>query len=814
MQYIDIFLASSIDDLHNERMELGNYIRVLNDMYQGRGIYFRLHMCEDISDELSTKRSQEIYNDVIRQCDYFYIMCWHKAGQYTLEEFDVALEQFKESGKAPKITTFFKQTDEPAEAVRKFMERLDGELQHYYTVFDSIDSVKLKILLEMAQRPELQMQVACQDAKLTLNGQEVKDIHMDKLPFYANHDKITELRKRLEQLNKDFIDVKLEIAADPQNDELFSKLYKLSGEKNKAEEELHKLEMDLMKLASRVVEMSTSGEYLTQRAKAAMQLFEQGKVKEALVILDDEERRRDAKRTAEKATEIKKEYQAYVKECQLKIDGLKTEGVTAESAEQIIALYEEIERYVQDGGLDRACLIDYMNFLRNQRDYQNALKKGRQIYHYFKSTDVYDITWAWFCNCFANVYSDTNYYEEAEKIYNEALEIYRKFARDNAQVYEYEAGVAGICNNLAILYEDTNRYEKAENLLTEALETQHRLARNSPKTYMPDMAMSCNNLAGLYSHTSRHEEAEKLYTEALEICRRLAKDNSQAYEPDVAMTCNNLAGLFINTNRYEEAEKLYSEALEIRRRLAKDNPQAYEPDVAKTCNNLAALYADTNRYEEAEKLYSEALEIRRRLAKDNPMAYEPSVADTCNGLARLLYIDLNRCEEAEKLYDEALEIRRKLAKTYPQVHESYVAITCVNLAALYDYKGRYKESEKLYTEALEIRCRLAKDNPQEYEPSLAYTCNRLAALYDYISRYEEAEELYNEALEIYRGLAKDNPQEYEPDVAMTLRDMWLFYKGRHKRSVARKLRIEALELAKKYKDTNGICRRIYEALTE
>ena len=34
MQYIDIFLASSIDDLHNERMELGNYIRILNDMYQ------------------------------------------------------------------------------------------------------------------------------------------------------------------------------------------------------------------------------------------------------------------------------------------------------------------------------------------------------------------------------------------------------------------------------------------------------------------------------------------------------------------------------------------------------------------------------------------------------------------------------------------------------------------------------------------------------------------------------------------------------------------------------------------------------------
>ena len=765
MQYIDIFLASSIDDLHNERMELGNYIRVLNDLYQGRGIYFRLHMCEDISDELSTKRSQEIYNDVIRRCDYFYIMCWHKAGQYTLEEFDVALKQFLESGKAPKINTFFKQTDEPAEAVRKFMERLDGELQHYYTVFDSIDSVKLKILLEMAQRPELQMQVACQDAKLTLNGQEVKDIHMDKLPFYANHDKIAELRERLGQLNKDFIDVKLEIAANPQNDELFSKLYKISGEKNKAEEELHKFEMDLMKLASRVVEMSTSGEYLTQRAKTAMQLFEQGNVKEALVILDDEERRLDAKRTAEKAIEITKEYQAYVKECQLKIDGLTSEGVTTETSKHIVALYEEIEGYAQDGGLDRDCLIDYMDFLVDQCDYQKALKKGKQLYHYFKSTDVDDYTWARFCNDFANLYSDTNSHEESEKLYKEALEIYLRLAKDNPQAYE--PYVATTCNNLANLYKNTNRYEEAEKLYNIALEIRSRLAKYNPQAYEPDVATTCNNFAVLYDDTNRYDEAEKLYNKALEIRRRLAKDNPQAYEPYVATTCNNLAALYGNTNLYDKADELYNEALEIYRRSAKDNPQTYEPYLAGTCNNLAALYDEINSYEEAEKLYNEALEIYRRLAKDNPQAYKPNVAMTCNNLANL-YSDTNRCEEAEKPYKEALEIYR----------------------------------------------RLAKDNPQAYEPYFAATCNNLANLYSDTNRCEEAEKLHKEALEIYRRLAKDNPHAFEPGVAMTLFNMGLLYKKLNKRDIAQALHNEALEIAQKYKDTNGICRRIYEALTE
>lgn len=707
MQYIDIFLASSIDDLHNERMELGNYIRVLNDMFQGRGIYFRLHMCEDISDELSTKRSQEIYNDVIRQCDYFYIMCWHKAGQYTLEEFDVALEQFKESGKAPKITTFFKQTDEPAEAVRKFMERLDGELQHYYTVFDSIDSVKLKILLEMAQRPELQMQVACQDAKLTLNGQEVKDIHMDKLPFYANHDKIAELRGRLEQLNKDFIDVKLEIAADPQNDELFSKLYKLSGEKNKAEEELHKLEMELIGFASKIVEITSDGRYLTMEAKKAIELFEQGHLDKALAVLSKEQIYSDIDYALKKDDLMKREIEGSINSLKIRIDILKSKGIDSESAKEITELYEKMEATVIKSGLDKTCLIDYMNFLVDQRDYQKALKKGEQLYHYFKSTDVDDYTWARFCNDFAFLNQDINRYNDAEKLYNEALEIYRRLVKDTSQ--KYEPYVAAACNNLATLYNSKNRYEEAERLYNEALEIIHRLSKDNVTVYEAEIAASYNNLAVIYTKTKRYERAEKLYNEALEIRRRLAKNNSQAYEPDVATACNNLAILYKKTTCYNKAEKYYNEALEIRHRMAKDNPQAYEPYVATTCYNLANLYSGTKRYEEAERIYNEALDILHMLAKDNPQVYEADVAKTCNKLANL-YENINHYKKAEELYNESLEISRRLVKDNSIVFEHNIAVTCYNLANLYCKSKKYSEAIKLCKEAMKIYNKSAKKN--------------------------------------------------------------------------------------------------------
>ena len=763
MQYIDIFLASSISDLHNERMELGNYIRALNDMYLGRGIYFRLHMCEDMSDALSQKRSQDNYNDEIRKCDYFYIMCWNKAGEYTLEEFDVALEQFRESG-APKIVTFFKQADEPAEDVRKFMERLDGELQHYYTKFDSIDTVKLRILLEMAQRPELQMQVNCQDSKLSLNGQELRDIHVDKLPFYANHEKIAELRERLEKLDSDLDDIRLKFVNDPQNADLYAKLCEICGEKNKAEDELHEIEMALMKQASHIVEMTSSGEALTPRAKKAIKLFEQGKPQEALAILNDEGRRRDAERALEKVAESKKELLGIVNECQLKIDGLKSQGVTSQSAEQIVVLYEEMEDYVRKGGLDMKCLIGYVDFLRNQCNYQRAINKCEQLYFYFKSCDVEEYTWGQFCNSLANVYYDTGHYEEAGKAYHEALEIVRRLAEKNPQAYEHD--MAAICNNLGVFYKTINRYEEAENLHDKALEIYLGLAKKDPQAYEPDVAKSYNNLGNLYQRTNRYKEAEKAYQEALGIRRRLAEKNQKAYEPGVAHICNNLGILYQDTNRYKEAEKAYQEALKIRRRLAEENPQAYEPDVAETYHNLGNLYTDTNRYEEAEKAYQGALKIRRSLVEGDPQVCERNVARVCYNLGNL-YKDTNRYDEAKKAYQEALEIYRRLAKGNPQVYERDLAGLCNNLGSLY-------------------------------------------SLYKDMNCYEEAEKVYQEALEIYRRLVKGNPQVYEPDLAMVLYNLGILYQELNKPDAAQEMLREAAVIAERYKETNSVCRQIFE----
>ena len=77
-------------------------------------------------------------------------------------------------------------------------------------------------------------------------------------------------------------------------------------------------------------------------------------------------------------------------------------------------------------------------------------------------------------------------------------------------------------NNLALLYHAQGRYEEAEPLYLQALELYKRLLGD----HHPHVATSLNNLAGLYDAQGRYNEAEPLYLRTLEICVKcLGKNN-------------------------------------------------------------------------------------------------------------------------------------------------------------------------------------------------------------------------------------------------------------------------------------------------
>jgi tetratricopeptide (TPR) repeat protein len=93
---------------------------------------------------------------------------------------------------------------------------------------------------------------------------------------------------------------------------------------------------------------------------------------------------------------------------------------------------------------------------------------------------------------------------------------------------EEHPAVATSLNNLANLYHSQGRYSEAEPLYLEALE----LWRRNLGEEHPAVATSLNNLANLYYSQGRYSEAEPLLLQALELTRR----NLGEEHPHVALS--------------------------------------------------------------------------------------------------------------------------------------------------------------------------------------------------------------------------------------------------------------------------------------
>ena len=146
---IKIFLASS-SELHDERDDFDLYVRQQNDRLRRSGFYLEVIRWETFLDSMSEDRLQEEYNMAVRNCDIFLSLFKTKTGVFTEEEFNVAYQKFKTSGR-PLIYTYFMTSLVPADkSMRRdltslwdFQDKLK-ELGHYPTECTNTEDLKLQ----------------------------------------------------------------------------------------------------------------------------------------------------------------------------------------------------------------------------------------------------------------------------------------------------------------------------------------------------------------------------------------------------------------------------------------------------------------------------------------------------------------------------------------------------------------------------------------------------------------------------------------------------------------------------------------------
>jgi tetratricopeptide (TPR) repeat protein len=149
MKTTRLFLASS-SELMDDRKEFEIFINRKNKEWYKKGIFLELIIWEDFLEPVAQTRLQNEYNKEIAGCDLFVMLYFTKVGKFTEEEFDVAYEQFKSSGK-PLIYPYFKEVDKATvvanpddfKSLCAFQEKLE-KLGDYQRFYKNIDELKFK----------------------------------------------------------------------------------------------------------------------------------------------------------------------------------------------------------------------------------------------------------------------------------------------------------------------------------------------------------------------------------------------------------------------------------------------------------------------------------------------------------------------------------------------------------------------------------------------------------------------------------------------------------------------------------------------
>ncbi len=659
MKTIKVFLASSIIEFKHERMKLGDFVRSLNDHYVG-DIYFKLRLCNDLPRAVADEGKRDEYNREIRDSRLFYVIFGKE--DYAAEEFDVALAQFKASG-APKIFTYFRKLPEgesPAVSVTAFMERLDKEIEHYYNLFDHLDSVKLNLLIELVH--EMSGTLKVEEGRAMLDGKEL--LSLENVPLFSN-ESFQKLKAERDRLNDEFARMAAEYGKNP-DAALVAKLSMVNDSREKANEQVRRMEKDMLDLFTTIVERNSSGNALSWREKKASLFMDEGNYEGASAVLDDPEREKELEQ-AEMVTDAGLDmHRCYIREDRLNIKILKaTRGVNQETIPKILERYEKCVALAKRWMVEVGIFYDYALFLWDQKAYDKALEAAEWLHNYYKLNKPSDAVLAKLKNLLGMLQDAQNHFPEAEKYYCEALAIYSNLAKTSPAAYEMD--VADTCNNLAILLSKivrfsgkTDRFAEAEKLFRDAVHRYCRLFKVDSIAYVcGGMADACNNLAillGFSGKTDRFAEAEELFRDALEIYRHLAKDFQVAYDAELAGICHNLATLLSKTDHFDETEKLFREALDRYCRLAKANPVAYARDVVTSYVGLAAiLLKQTGRISEAVDFLCKALDVYYRFVEVNP----ENLVERYNNLVKWLE-QTGHPDEAEVLRREAESIRQHL----------------------------------------------------------------------------------------------------------------------------------------------------------
>lgn len=543
MKTITVFLASS-NELNYDRNSFQALIAKLDDIYEPRGIRIKCRRWEDFPAYCTGERTQDVYNKTVRSCDMCICMFHKEAGQYTVEEFEQALDEYRTNHSHPKTFVYIRalvegevETDE----LKAFKDELFKSIGHYWCNYACDDSMNLHFVMQLERLiPDMGLsagdssQLKVEEGNVTLQGIKIADY--TNLPFAAANPEYCNLKEKYAQLDKDITQLRA-LGIDDTHDLLREKII----DRQKCHEQIINMEKQLLDMACLVNKSISSNSPMSERKRLAIEMFEQGNIKGVINVLNEEDMASEAKQA----------------ELEIARGRQLVESGNELIAKGIQVIQAQVEDYILRA---KALMLDIDNsdrFSLACNAYERAVELTR---NHLSQAELADRLDDYCCFLYEN-----NQFTKCEAYMEVCMSVRADLCREHPETYEPD--LADSYNKFGILYSDTQRFQESEAMYKSAIAIRERLAKANPQAYGPALAASYNNLAILYYGTERIQECEEMFKLAIAIRKHLAEDDPQLNGSDLAQAYSNLAILYNATHRYAESEEMANTAAAIRERL-------------------------------------------------------------------------------------------------------------------------------------------------------------------------------------------------------------------------------------------------------
>ena len=638
MRKIKIFLASSIDEFEQERKELELFIRNVSDRfeddYETKIVPLR---CENIDNCVMVEGKQEEINQLIRESEMCFFIFFTRAGKVTRHEFDVAFKQLAAStNRKPQIYVYFKTIPDEITAddsVREFMQTIDEVYKHYYSHFSNIDTIKLRILLNLKMQEMDFVKVEIKGDRCLVDNADV--LSLNNVSEFANSKELSSLNTELKRVEEQYFQMKSIYQQGDFGEEFRREYIRLSTRRQYLRETIEKLKQSIFELSLSLSRDEVRGE-LTPRQKEAYRLLEQGDNRGCLAVLDADDIDDEFELfEREQALEGKRKATIYIREHKLAIDVMQTMYDYLARFAEIDKRFEKIVATAIKYEVELGVLYDYAFYYHGQNEYDKALKVAEKYREFCENPtyDVSDLDRSRLYSIMGRLYRKADKLDMAEIFFLRTIEIREKLIAVNEQ---YKLDLASVYQNIGVIYNDLGQFDRAEKYLLSAQRTFNSFSGN-PERDNPFVARNCNALGKMYAETGRYEQAEQSFLKSLEFCKRATQEMPHCFEFYWGVACHSFGEMYLKTTEFDKAQQQLCKAVEIRQELSYENPSANEPYLAESLRKLAEVLEATNDTNKAREHYLHAVDIYSRLAQANPNKYSAVLSLITDKIKSLQY---------------------------------------------------------------------------------------------------------------------------------------------------------------------------------